>query len=111
MRGFKYVKRSDMRVAFDTLQVPLPGTPQAYKRDLEAKRKRSTACWIHRVQQAEWLRVVPSRVLLLPVPGIGAHILQGALGAPVEEPAALFRVGIADGDVTGAARTDPMGQF
>ena len=26
---------------FDTLQVPLPGTPKAYKRDLEAKRKRS----------------------------------------------------------------------
>ena len=44
MRRLKYVKRSDMRGAFDTLQVPLPGTPQAYKRDLEAKRKRSTAC-------------------------------------------------------------------
>ena len=29
----------------------------------------------------------------------------------LEEPAALLGVGIADGDVTGAARTDPMGQF
>ena len=44
MRSFKCIKRSDMRGAFDTLQVPLPGTRQAYKRDLEAKRKRSTAC-------------------------------------------------------------------
>ena len=37
----KYVKRSDMCGAFDPLQVPLPGTPQAYKRDLQAKRRRS----------------------------------------------------------------------
>jgi hypothetical protein len=37
MRRFKYVKRSDMRGAFDTLQVPLPGTPQAYKRDPKAE--------------------------------------------------------------------------
>ena len=36
MGGFQYVKRSDMRGAFDTLQLLPPGTPQAYRQELEA---------------------------------------------------------------------------
>ena len=41
-RGFLCVKSSDMRGGFDAMQVPPPGKPQVYRRDLEAKRKRST---------------------------------------------------------------------
>ena len=39
--SLRYVKRSDMRGAFDALQDPPPGSPQAYRRGLKAKRRRS----------------------------------------------------------------------
>ena len=53
--------------------------------------------------------VVAVRVLLLPVPAVGAHLLDAVLGHPAQLVLGLGGVGVALCDVAGAAGVDDVG--
>ena len=50
-------------------------------------------------------------VVLLPVPAVGAHVLDAVFGHPAQLPLGLGGVGVAFGDVAGAAGLDDVGQL
>ena len=47
--------------------------------------------------------MVAGGVVLLPVPAVGAHVLDAIFGHPAQLPLGLGGVGVALGDVAGAA--------
>src|SRR5690606_33363604 len=55
--------------------------------------------------------LVPARVLLLPVPDVARHVVDGASGPPAELTLGLRRGAIGRGEVALAARLDRLGQF
>ena len=55
--------------------------------------------------------VVAVGVLLLPVPAVGAHLLDAVLSLPAQLTLGLGGVGVALGDVAGAARVDDIGDL
>ena len=50
-------------------------------------------------------------VVLLPVPAVGAHFLDAVLGHPAQLVLGLGGVGVALGDITGAACLDDVGDL
>lgn len=50
-------------------------------------------------------------VVLLPVPAVGAHLLDAVLGHPAQLVLSLGGVGVALGDITGAAGIDDVGDL
>ena len=67
--------------------------------------------WTIAVEILLFCSVVALGVLLLPVPAVGAHLLDAVLSHPAQLTLGLGGVGVALGDIAGAAGLDDVGEL